>query len=75
LKGISMTECKRCGSFAVNPNHHGRTETDDLDLCDVCYWRKRVEKISEIYKEYSSYITMTEEETQDILCRLRILLG
>ena len=34
--------CKRCGSFAINPNSHGRDDTD-LDLCDVCYWRKRAE--------------------------------
>jgi hypothetical protein len=30
-----------CGSYAVNPEHHGRTYGVDLDLCDVCYWRKR----------------------------------
>ena len=30
-----------CGSHAINPGHHGRTEGADLDLCDVCYWRKR----------------------------------
>lgn len=33
-------KCK-CGSYAINPNLHGRDNTD-LDLCDVCYWRKRV---------------------------------
>lgn len=32
--------CKRCGSFAINHHMHGRDGTD-LDLCDVCYWRKR----------------------------------
>jgi len=32
---------KGCGSYAVNPEHHGRTYGVDLDLCDVCYWRKR----------------------------------
>ena len=32
-----------CGSHAINPGHHGRTEGADLDLCDVCYWRKRAE--------------------------------
>lgn len=30
-----------CGSYAINPGQHGRTEGADLDLCDVCYWRKR----------------------------------
>ena len=29
-----------CGSHAINPHLHGRDDTD-LDLCDVCYWRKR----------------------------------
>ena len=32
-----------CGSYAINPSDHGRTEGVDLDLCDVCYWRKRAE--------------------------------
>ena len=35
-------KCKRCGSYAINPRHHGRDDTD-LDLCDVCFWRKRAE--------------------------------
>lgn len=34
--------CKRCGSYAINPNSQGRDDSD-ADLCDVCYWRKRVE--------------------------------
>lgn len=33
--------CKICGSQAINPGHHGRDPNTDLDLCDVCYWRKR----------------------------------
>ena len=36
-----MTECKRCGSMAINQLQHGRTFGVDPDLCDVCYWRKR----------------------------------
>lgn len=36
--------CKRCGSYAINPHCHGREEDIDLDLCDVCYWRKRAEQ-------------------------------
>ena len=35
-------KCKRCGSYAINPKHHGRDDRD-LDLCDVCYWRQRAE--------------------------------
>ena len=35
-------KCERCGSAAINPHLHGRDKID-LDLCDVCYWRKRAE--------------------------------
>lgn len=38
-----MNNCKICGSYAINPDLHGREPSDDLDLCDVCYWRKRAE--------------------------------
>lgn len=38
-----MTQCKRCLSYAINPHCHGRESGVDLDLCDVCYWRKRAE--------------------------------
>lgn len=37
-----MNNCKRCGSYAINVNSHGR-DNEDTDLCDVCYWRKRAE--------------------------------
>ena len=37
-----MKQCK-CGSYAVNDHLHGRERGVDLDLCDVCYWRKRAE--------------------------------
>lgn len=40
-----MEQCKRCGSMAINPKSHGRDSTD-LDLCDVCYWRKRAETLT-----------------------------
>ena len=33
-------QCRFCGSYAINPNHYGRLEGVDTDLCDVCYWRK-----------------------------------
>lgn len=35
-----MSRCRICPSYAINPSHHGRDETDQ-DLCDVCYWRTR----------------------------------
>ena len=39
----TVRRCFRCRSGAINPSDHGRTEGADLDLCDVCYWRKRAE--------------------------------
>ena len=39
-KRTSRCTVPGCGSHAINPGHHGRTEGADLDLCDVCYWRK-----------------------------------
>ena len=41
-----MEKCKRCGSFAINENSHGRESGKDLHLCDVCYWRKMAEQPS-----------------------------
>lgn len=37
------SQCKNCCSYAINPGKHGRDATSDLDLCDICYWRKRAE--------------------------------
>lgn len=37
-----MNKCS-CGSYAINPSKDGRDGTD-LDLCDVCYWRKEQSK-------------------------------
>lgn len=37
-----MAHCKQCGSNAYNQYElHGREPGVDVDLCDVCYWRKR----------------------------------
>ena len=36
-----MIRCQPCGSYAINDRAHGREAGVDLDLCDVCYWRKR----------------------------------
>ena len=40
-----MEKCKRCGSFAINENSHGRESGKDLHLCYVCYWRKMEEQL------------------------------
>lgn len=42
-----MKRCQRCNSAAINPHIHGRNEGVDLDLCDVCYWRKRAEVVGD----------------------------
>ena len=39
-----MSSCKKCGSGANNPHLCGRDDTD-LDLCDVCYWRKKASDV------------------------------
>ena len=41
-----MDKCK-CGSYAINQHLHGRDDTD-LDLCDVCYWRKRANSTQQL---------------------------
>ena len=39
-----MKACLQCGSYAINYHLHGRDwDSEDADLCDVCYWRKRAE--------------------------------
>jgi hypothetical protein len=40
-----MKQCKICYSYAVNHHCHGR-DGSDPDLCDVCYWRKRADKMA-----------------------------
>lgn len=42
-KPASRCATSGCGSYAINPGQSGRDNTSDLDLCDVCYWRKRAE--------------------------------
>ena len=49
-----MHKCA-CGSYAINPSQHGREEGVDLDLCDVCYWRKRAELIQPLIPEGFDY--------------------
>jgi len=43
-----MNQCKLCRSYAINPGTRGRDDTSDLDLCDVCYWRTRAERLQAI---------------------------
>lgn len=39
-KPTSRCATSGCGSYAINPGQSGRDHSD-LNLCDVCYWRKR----------------------------------
>ena len=42
-KPSSRCTSEGCGSHAINPGQSGRDDASDLDLCDVCYWRKRAQ--------------------------------
>lgn len=46
--------CK-CGSYAINPELHGRKEGVDLDLCDVCYWKIRFDKLSKTVVDFLTH--------------------
>lgn len=41
--------CKICASFAINPHLYDREPDVDLNLCDVCYWRKRATEEREAF--------------------------
>lgn len=41
-----MKNCKKCGSYAINHNLHGRDGSRD-DLCDVCFWREKYKDLLE----------------------------
>ena len=51
--------CKNCGSFAINHYKHGR-DGSDVDLCDVCFWRKRAnaEAVNRVAKLEAILITI-----------------
>jgi len=42
-------QCQRpgCISQAINHHHHGRN-FDDLQLCDVCFWRAKAEQMERV---------------------------
>jgi hypothetical protein len=47
--------CKNCGSYAINHHCHGR-DGSDSHLCDVCYWRARVEQRNARIKQYEDML-------------------
>lgn len=60
-----MNRCK-CGSYAINPRLHGRNPNTDLDLCDVCYFKKRLEEVEQ-------RLAYVEEELDELDKELFIL--
>ena len=61
-----MQQCKVCGSYAINPQMHGRDKTD-LDLCDVCYWRKRADQYDSLVIELIELAKNGDHTAQDLL--------
>jgi hypothetical protein len=57
-----MSNCKRCGSYAINPRLHGREADQDVGLCDVCYWRKRAEEAEKRVAELGTGIERAVEK-------------
>ena len=62
-----MKQCK-CGSWAINLHLHGRDGSDD-DLCDVCYWSTRAERltreIAELKADRDSWIEQASQRAQE----------
>ena len=52
-----LNVCKKCGSFAINENSHGRKKGVDLHLCDVCYWRERAGGFMEVDCKTPTFFT------------------
>ena len=44
-------KCKTCGSYGINEHSHGRTQGVDSDLCTVCYWRSRYERLQGLFED------------------------
>lgn len=71
-------KCK-CGSYAVNPHMHGRGD-DNLDLCDVCYWKEKVKVLKKVITGWENsygwkdqdYIDDAQELFNDTLKSLNI---
>jgi hypothetical protein len=59
--------CKRCGSYAINPNHYNRIPDRDIDLCDVCYWRKCAEEFAllSLAVQYSDFHSIRCKRVND----------
>lgn len=63
--------CVRCGSYAINHNAHGRDGSDG-ELCDVCYWRKFADELTE---QHAAEIATLEQEARQMRARNERLEG
>jgi len=50
MSSIAVNTCKHCGSHAINQNLYGRIPGELLDLCDVHYFKFKLEKLQEKYE-------------------------
>lgn len=69
-----MSQCKRCGSYAINHHAHGR-DGSDPDLCDVCYWRSRAEQLNAVPVEARGDMLQGGKEVKHPTDKLLTLLG
>lgn len=56
-KWVSSSIHCSCGSAAINMRMHSRQPMVDLDLCDVCYWRKRAECPDYVGRDWSEFVS------------------
>ena len=59
-----MSQCANCSSHAINPECHGRDKGADLELCDVCYWRKIAENNQDIVKKALAVLISAKDDVQ-----------
>lgn len=48
-----ISSCKYCGSYDITPGQYGRPDFEagiDHDLCNVCFWQTRYEKVTSLLK-------------------------
>jgi hypothetical protein len=74
-----MNKCKQCGSYAINDHLHGREKGKDLDLCDVCYWRKKYFEVSTdilpLLNPWRDAENEKPESNENVLCNTKDLDG
>ena len=56
--------CKLCSSHAINPQFYDREPNIDLDLCDVCYWKTRAERLIDSMRDQSKADLLNSDRMQ-----------